>query len=464
VRLQLNCISPWDPDKPHYKQQEFLSLPWGDGKMKRVHAISGRGGAKTTGTVLLIMDVCSKDPGTEGLVTAPTNNAMKKGFLRAWYRIVPKSLYRHHISDGRIDLINGSSFWLGSRFVDNPTRGKEEFRGPDLDWWIDDEASLGFDPEFHTNTCAAIRKGGRFRFYAATTTPRLGEYYDFVHSPGQTVIYSTSRDNPHLPDDYVDDLYAHMSSQQAQREIEGKWVALEGLVWRDWDNGLVGGEVKRFWPDSNVHRHVYNPDKPYYLFLDLGVGNGAFVVVQRLDALSGGNSGSPIFPGSVWVAVAELMPHRDGSADRALGIIDAHFGRPAKVVCGADIDTRASTDAKTARYFVTKRWGGSLPIQPVSGTWADKQIQQGQLEFLIRQAGGNRRFCVSRDLIQLDKNSKRGINELMAQDTWPDSAGKVRKMFMKKEGRLEHVRDALLYGAVAQMAPPSYNKTNRVAA
>ncbi len=462
--VQLNCRSPWDPEKPHIPQQEYLGLPWDDGKMKRVHFISGRGGAKTTAAVLLILQVCIDDPGTEGLVTAPTTKALNRGFLTAWRRIVPSRLWHHHVSEGKISLINGSSFWLGSRFVDRPSRGKDEYRGPDIDWWLDDEAAVGFDPEFHTNTCAAIRKGGKYRFYTATTTPRLGQYYDFVHKENQTALYSSSRDNPHLPDDYVDDLLDNMSAQQAEREIEGKWVALEGLVWKYWDNGIEGDKVKRFWPESNVHRHVYNPDKPYYLFLDIGVGNGAFVVVQRLDANLHGQTGSRVFPGSVWVAVAELMPSRDGSASRAFGILDDHFGAPLKVISGADMDTRASTDAKTVRYFVRERWGGSVPIQPISGDWADKQMQQSRLDYLIKSARGERRFCVSKDMVCLDPHSKRGINELMVQDTWPDNAGKMRGVYFNKEGRIEHVRDALLYGAVGQMAPPKHLKTDRVAA
>ena len=127
------------------------------------------------------------------------------------------------------------------------------------------------------------------------------------------------------------------------------------------------------------------------------------------------------------------------------------------------MNTRAITDAKTSRHYVRQVWGGEVPVTPVSGVWADKQIQADQMGYLIKcAADGGRRFCVSKDMVCMDADSKRGINELMSQDTWPENVGKMRGVYLNKDGRLEHVRDALLYGAVGQMAKPSNNKTSRV--
>ena len=51
----------------------------------------------------------------------------------------------------------------------------------------------------------------------------------------------------------------------------------------------------------------------------------------------------------------------------------------------------------------------------------------------------------------------------MAQDEWDDETGQNAN-YLPKEGRLEHVRDALLYGTVGAMSPPSYAKKEAYAA
>jgi len=383
-------------------------------------------------------------------------------FFATWEDTVPRTLYEYNGTTRTIELVNGSKLLLKSRHINNPRRGRDAAKGLNVNRVADDEAAMGFDKTLYNNALACIRRPGLISYYICYTTPILNEYHDTATAKGHILIHCSSRENPHNAESYVPDMLAEMSAQEAEREIEGRWVALEGRIWREWDNGKTGSKIDRFWPESNVHKHVYNPRLPYYLFLDLGVGNGAYVVVQRLEALRHGNTGDRVFPGSVWVAVAELMPSRDGSASRAFQIIDQNFGTPIRVISGADMDTRASTDAKTARHFVRQIWGGDVPITPVSGVWADKQIQEAQLSFLIKSAAGDRRFCVSQDMVVLDKDSKRGINELMKQDTWPENVGKMRGVYLNKDGRLEHVRDALLYGAVGQMAKPSNNKTSRI--
>ncbi len=440
-----------------------MSLDVRGPEIKKNHYVAGRGSGKTVTMVLREFQSAVDDPGSVGLILSPTYGTLMDVFLATWENIIPNSLYTYNGTTRTIELINGSKLILKSRHINNPRRGRDAVKGLNVNRVADDEAAQGFDKKLYNNAMACIRRPGKIRYYNCYTTPLLNEYHDVATDEGHTLVHCSSRDNPHNDAEFVQDLVAEMSAQEVEREVDGRWVALEGLIWK-WDNGKVGSKVERFWPQSNVHRHAWNPDKPYYLFLDLGVGNGAYFVVQRLDANLYGQTGAKVFPGSVWVVVAELMPSRDGSASRAFGILDQHFGAPLKVVSGADMDTRASTDSKTARYFVRERWGGSVPIQPISGEWADKQVQHSRLSYLVEQAGGNRRLCVSKDLIQLDTESKRGIHEIMAQDTWPDNAGKTKGVYFNKEGRLEHARDALLYGAVGQMAPPTYNKTGRVAA
>jgi hypothetical protein len=363
-------------------------------------------------------------------------------------------MYSVKRSEMTITLVNGSRLLMRSRHVDNPSRGRDVARGLDVSFVIDDEAAEGFDLQAYTNISACCRRASKHRFYACCTTPRLNEYHDLATSSGHQVIYSSSRDNPHLPDGWVDELASQMSQKQAEREIDGRWVDLEGLVWDAWS--------MEKWPNGNIHPCRFDRSKPWYLFLDLGVGNGAYIVVQRHKAELYGNE---IFRGNVWVAVAQVTPVHDGSASRAFQILYQNFGNPVHVVAGADVHTRANTDAKTVAYFAEQIFG-AVPITPITGWLADKQIQYDRMSYLISSVTGERRFCASEHLVTLgcDERHMRGVLELMKQDTWPENAGKVRGVFLSKEGRLEHIRDALLYGAVGLMHPPNFGKTGQLAA
>lgn len=453
MNFELNCYDPTDSQRPHVKQAAFISSILGHtgDDILKIHGVAGRGGAKTVTTVLTAFAAALDDPGSVGLVTAPTYDALGAIWVSAWEEIVPRELYTY--ADGgklgrRITLFNGTNILLRSRHINNPRRGRDATRGININWWLDDESAIGFDKEFYTNTLACIRRVGKRRFAACITTPVLGPYYDLVHSDGHLCHHWTSADNPHLPSNWVNEISQQMSQRQLEREILGQWVALEGLVWRSWSD--------EDWPNGNVYRQNIS-SRGYYLFLDLGVGNGAYVIVKCIPGVSVGRN-SPL--DNLWVATAELMPVHDGSASRALALIKRQFGVPQMIVSGADMTTRSSADAKTPLYFARSIFGG-VPVKSISGWQADKQIQYDMLDYLIRSHDGVRRFCVHSNFVSLEQEAKRGVKELVKQDSWPDNAGKVRGVFFQKEGRLEHVRDALLYGAVGVMSPPMHIPTGR---
>jgi hypothetical protein len=452
----IKYVHPATPGFVHKPQLDFLNIPVIGKKVAKLHFISGRSGGKTAAAVMKVLDVCIKEPGTVGLVLAPTYQMLQRSFLREWMACVPRKLWTYNSKHETIRLINGSMFYLSTRKINNPSAGKDVTRGNTLNWVVDDEAALGFDHEMFTNTMAAIRRRGKSRFYAFTTTPRINDYYDLVHSPGHIAIYSTSRDNPWNDEEWVDDVESQMSEQQAEREIGGKWVHLEGLCWPKWSWDR--------WPEGNVYEYRHQPSEDWYLFLDLGSSTGAYYVVQQVNQANHQRG----MPGrDVWVATTELLPSDDGSASRAFQRLNALYGRPAMVIGGADMGTRASTDGKTATYFVRRVWGGGVPVKAISGWMADKQVQYDALSECIMDVNGHRSLCMASEFSSIGQNSgkaKRGINELIKQDVWPDNVGKSSRQFFAKDGRLEHARDALLYGAVGIMSPPRYTPNKPLAA
>jgi hypothetical protein len=323
--------------------------------------------------------------------------------------------------------------------VDNSSR--EVIKGINLAWAIDDEAAYKFDEQKYLDIDAAIRVDTPYRFHDTLSTPKLGPYKDLVESPGHNLVRTTSFENPHLPPDWAENMAAQMGQEYMEQEILGRWVALSGRIWKHWS--------KDEWPNGNVHPHEHEFEKPYFLFFDLGVASSSWLIVQPVEPEYRGHLLWDHDP--VWVVTAEYNPKRDGSVDSILREIKQEYGTPIRIVAGADLTTRSSTDAKTAQWFVTRHFG-QVTTTPVKGWIADKEIQHAQLSYGIRDTRERRRFCVSKKLQRHYPETKRGIIELMEQDQWPE---KVNGMtFMPKEHRLEHVRDAAMYGAVACMWPP----------
>lgn len=409
--------------------------------------MSGRGGGKTLALVLQVLRVCLDEPGTRGAVLSPTYGKLRDIFLSAWIDIIPRELYKLNRSEMTIQLCNGSFVYLRSRHVENPSRGKVALKGLDISWVVDDEAAEGFDIETTTNSMACCRRPGRHRFYCCVTTPLLNDYYKFATKRGHKIVYSSSFDNPYISRKFIEDLEKQMSPQQARREIYGEWVELEGLVWNTWKNEL--------WPNGNIHKHVFDPSYPWFLWMDIGVGNGAYLVVQSIPAE---RFGQTVYDGNVWIIVAQLMPERDGSVSRALQRLHS-YGNPSIVVVGADINTRSQGDARTPMYFANQAYPGT-PVHPIDGWMSNKQIQYDRVSAMILDVRGERRLCVSEDIHTIGGETGRGIMELVQQDTWPENSGKVRGQFLAKDGRLEHVRDALLYGCV-HTSPASFGNIRK---
>lgn len=445
--VALNGIfDPTDPRKPFPKQIEYLAIDRKGPDTSRSHWVGGRGSAKTTTGILLALRAVTKwMPGLPGCWTEPTYRLCHDVFIAEWQRIVPRDFYTLNKADMTIHCANGSTIYVRSRNVDNSSR--EVIKGVNLAWDIDDEAAYKFDEQKYLDIDAAIRVQTQYRFHDTLSTPKLGPYKMLVERNGHNMVHTTSFQNPHLPPDWAKRMAEEMSPEYMEQEILGHWVPLTGRIWKRWSN--------EEWPNGNIHHHVHNHNEPYFLFFDLGVASSAWLIVQAKQPIHNGRLLWDHDP--VWVVTAEYMPKRDGSVDSVLRQIKQDFGQPARVVAGADLATRSSTDAKTANWFVIRHFG-AVPTTPVKGgLMADKEVQHAQLSYGIKDTRDRRRFCASRKIIRpLESDNrgrdKRGIIELMEQDQWPE---KVTGMtFLPKEHRLEHVRDAAMYGAVACMFPP----------
>lgn len=435
---------------------EFLSLDCSGSKKTYNHYVGGRGSSKTTtGIIKCFIALTKWHRGKAGLWTEPTYQLCRDVFLREWQKIVPKECYKINHSTMTITMseaCGGGTLDIRSRNVDNPS--KEMAKGPNYAFAFIDEAAYKYNKDVFDDIDNAVRDAENFLFVDTLSTPKLNEYKLLCETPGHRLVKASSFDNPHLPPGWAEEKRRQMGEKRFAQEIMGEWIALEGLIWDNW--------LEEEWPNGNLIEYEHNHGRPYYLFFDLGVRSSAWVIVQPLGARDLGRAPFP-HGDPLWVATAEFLPQSRGDASRMLQQIKNEFGSPARVCCGHDLTRRSDSDSSTPEYFLSNIMG-SVPTTMVGSDpfLSDKVIQQDCLSYLIRNTRDQRRFAVARNLISHNPQ-KRGILEMMKQDTWEQSTAKNAN-YLPKEGRLEHVRDALLYGAVGAMRPPTYETKTAFAA
>lgn len=453
---------------PHPKQQEIMSYLLTPQRevVKNVDVMCGRMFGKSTFSIDFTTRVLSLDGKQRLLFLEPDKNRMEKTFLAEWTKIVPQELY--HLNYGKREIVwrrTGSILYYGHRDIrGNPAIRANMYRGLNLTGVIDDEAAEGFHREQQQNTFNCIRVASDVMFYLTISTPQIGPYSRFIKLPGHKLYTGTSYDNIYISKEIVDRMCENMGRDQVRREIYGELVALEGRIFREAliDGGQEGQhDIANKWPIGNVNWDLprYDPTKPYWLFCDLGSATGAFIVVQQMS--SGGR-----FRGPVWTAVADYCPDNDASASRAFQLMRQHFGTPAAIVAGGDIQTRATTDGRTVSYYANTVFGPGVRVVPANESRGNKMLQLDLMNYLIKSSVDHRRFTVARDFQCLDTDSRRGVKEALLEYVHKPLEEREDAYVTPKGAKypLCHVADALLMGALEVMAPPRYLKQKELPA
>jgi len=418
---------------------------------------AGRGYGKTLVAIVIAAMALSSSGNEVGLFMEPTYQRLTKVFLNFWKKIIPRELYELNQRKQLIEWINGAQLWYQLRNITGSDIAREDSTvGTNTTFVVSDEEGLGSNKIFYDSTLATIRGQSNHRFYLTISTARAGEYHRLVTSPGHKLSVHTSFENPYLPDDYISTLKQNMGDDQYRREILSEFVSLTGRIWREWSNND--------WPYGNTHPWKYSKDRPYWLFCDIGSATGSFVIVQQVDALHAGMG--DIYDGlPVWVACADLCPRDGADVSRSFQKIKREYGIPVCVVAGRDMNRRGSGSGKTASYFAQQVFGQSVRLKTVSEHAHDRQIQYDLLSALICNTGKQRRFCISKDFVSLDTESRRGVREMVLEDVWlPEEKRREKDTLPKNRSvRVSHVRDALLMGAAAIMSPPEWDYNNNPA-
>jgi hypothetical protein len=439
TKIKIDLIDPFSSVKPNKLQQCMLSLDLSGPGTQFRHIISGRGGSKTTGIVLFLLQRCLKEK-IVALYLSPTYKMILDNLLPIWQEVVDPILYSYNSSEKKITLVNGSQIWLRSRMVDNPSKARDSLRGISCSIIVDDEAAIKFDRKFFTTALACLRRGS-VRAYISATTPKISEYSDMISGAGHKCYVFKTANNPHLPDGFIETAKAEMSDFEYKREILGEFVELGGRVFQQFSSNDVNA-------GGNIVDYYYDSRRPYFLSMDIGSSSASMVLWQQVNI-----NGTDRF-----IAFSEFHGKKsdDNSAKRLMEMALNKYGTPIVVVGGSDLVARSSVDA-TNVTFITRQIFGPVQIMMPQEHQRSKEIQYDCVCSAIVNGSKQRKLLVARNIDSYDPEG-RGILKMFQNYAWPDNL-KKNEIF-PNDKKFEHVADAVAYFTVCKMLPPKMIKTN----
>lgn len=224
----------------------------------RMLLLAGRQGGKTRiGTLAAVLEASM--PGARGWVSAPTYRDLVDVVEPAFFAQAPAHWREYwSLSDRTLNLPHGAH--VAFRSLHDPNIA----RGPELDFWLVDEACQVSDEALEIgDPMLSIRQG----IIIATTTPQGEDWvYEQLYTPAAAGVpghwFATwkSADNPSQSGEYLAGKRATMSPEMYAQEYEASIVNFRGAIY----GGLVDPcVVEDDVPDQLVRLKQFLPDWPY---------------------------------------------------------------------------------------------------------------------------------------------------------------------------------------------------------
>lgn len=204
-----------------------------------------------------------------GIITAATYPMLRDATFRTFRDVARDYIADVNHSEFRAVMINGSEVLF--RSATDP----DALRGPNAAWWWGDEAAL-YDGMVWRVMIGRLRQFGQQGYAWVTTTPkgRNWLYREFVESrdPDYAIWRISTRANPFLSERFVQALEASYTGDFAQQELEGDFVAHQGLIYV---------EFRR-----DKHTFTQRPGQFAYTVagVDWGYANPGVILVFGVDA------------------------------------------------------------------------------------------------------------------------------------------------------------------------------------
>ena len=198
--------------------------------------VAGRGAGKSYAMVFAAREMAGTK--STGMIVAPTYQMLNDGVLKLWTPLcqpVIRKMYRS--IPPHCDLINGSEVLF--RSADDP----DSLRGPNLSWFVIDEAALLKDDYAWKILIATLREKGCVGRGIIGTTPRGKAnwvYQKFVvknkDNPNYALFYGSTFNNPFTDDQFKQDLVDEYGVGHFKRqELLGEFCDPLGCVFqRHW--------------------------------------------------------------------------------------------------------------------------------------------------------------------------------------------------------------------------------------
>jgi PBSX family phage terminase large subunit len=207
-----------------------------------------------------------------GMVTAPTYNILRDATIPAF----------REMAGGLIASMNASypinaTMRNGSTIMFRSAHQPEMLRGPSISWWWGDEAAL-----YHKSVwgimIGRLRQGGKLGYAWLTTTPkgRNWLYKEFKQQQRDDYhLYKLATwQNPFIDEEYYLALTDSYAGDFAKQELEGDFVAFEGLIYAEFDRDVH--MPLQFNPPASFKRVVAG--------VDWGYANPGVITVYGVDS------------------------------------------------------------------------------------------------------------------------------------------------------------------------------------
>ena len=195
------------------------------------------GAGKTLTLCAKGLKLSTDHPGNFGYICRKTRRSLTHTTLRTWWeKVCPRELVEsYNKTEGRLRLTNGSGIIFGG--LDDPLK----LGSLELGWVAIDEAIETTEDDWNMLEGRLRLPGVPHQIFATTNPGRPAHYLHrlFFKGAGQgyQVFQAGSLENPTLPPDYVARL-GTFSGTYYERNVLGRWVGLEGLVYSNFDEAV----------------------------------------------------------------------------------------------------------------------------------------------------------------------------------------------------------------------------------
>jgi len=238
---------------PHRHQQQVL-----DSLHEQILVVAGhRGGKTTVGAIWLIREIANDIKNgvkADYLVLGPTYRVLNQSTLRTLFTYWPKGLGTYKKQDSIIQLNNGGVVWIRSADKPDAVEGLTARR-----CWMD-EAALCNETTYDKVCQRLVQKAGEPKGRLLMTTTPYGSPSSWMNLrliqlrnqlPWLLYVNFSMADNPYIDRSVYDRAKATMNESVFQRDFEGRFVKIEGLIYPEFnriDHIIEPFEIPAHWP------------------------------------------------------------------------------------------------------------------------------------------------------------------------------------------------------------------------